>query len=273
MTYPTGINTAALDLPAAITAAATEVSPTVTRVGVVTDIVEADNITVAISGSNVLVQASYLFPQYQPLLGDRVVVQKQDAQWLVLGTMSGPNNSVIENPSFDAGPDGSVPTGWTFTTTSAAGGTITAFANGSLVPVDGNLFCAISGSFTGAGSVSGVLRSTPVPAQPDESYTGAFYGLDSTVTGRAASAFLNIEWLDDASAVITTVSLAEYVARDDVMIWAYVRPDPSFVPTLRAQAPAGTVSVRLALSVSFPGTGTGGVANLFVDRMILRRVG
>ena len=61
VTRPT-FNSASLDLPAAI--ADVPESPVMARIGVVSEIVESDNITVTISGSNVLVRASYLFPQY-----------------------------------------------------------------------------------------------------------------------------------------------------------------------------------------------------------------
>lgn len=110
VTQPT-VNDLNLDLPAA-TQGVPE-SPVVMRIGVVTDIVEADNITVQISGSPVLVTASYLWPQYQPVPGDRVVVYRQDSQWFVVGTMSGPNNTALLNPGFELGNVGSAPTNWT----------------------------------------------------------------------------------------------------------------------------------------------------------------
>ena len=122
MTQPT-VNDLNLDLPAA-TQGVPE-SPVVMRIGVVADIVEADNITVRISGSPVLVRASYLFPSYEPLLGDRVVVYRQDGQWFVLGTMSGPINSAAPNASFEEGTlgGGIPPTSWSVTVISSVAGT------------------------------------------------------------------------------------------------------------------------------------------------------
>lgn len=245
MTQPTP-NNLDLNLPAAVQGVYE--SSVVMRIGTVTDIAEADNITVRISGSPVLVQASYLFPQYQPVLGDHVVVIKQDAQWFVIGTMAGPINSQILNPSFEQGATGALPTNWTFTVTLNAAGNPTGTVSRPLNPVDG-LGVALVQLFviTGVGTSEGVLRSSAVAASPNENWTAATFFRTGTSDGNIVAGLLNLEWYDSAGVLIST-DLIGGEAFNSVTPWFYMRPAPA---TSFATAPIGTTAVRVTLTTQF----------------------
>ena len=150
MTAP-NINQGDLELPAAI--AEVPESSVIARIGQVVDIVESDNITVKISGSNVLVRASYLWPQFQPLLGDYVYVTKQDAQWAVLGTMSGPLNSVTPNASFEDGVLNATPDNWFPSVVSSTAGVPT-FTKQEATPVSGRYIGVFRNSSAGVAGTS-----------------------------------------------------------------------------------------------------------------------
>lgn len=245
MTQPTP-NDLDLNLPNAVQGI--EESPVIMRVGTVVDIAEADNITVAISGSPVLVTASYLFPEYQPVLGDRVVTIRQDAQWFVFGTMAGPINSVAPNASFENGVVGSTPTDWTFTVTASAAGTPTGTKDDPLNPVDGlNVALVQLFTITGTGLSEGILRSTPVPASPGERWTAATFFRTGTSDDNIVAGLMNIEWLDAGLAIIGT-SLVGGEAFNSVTPWFYLRPAPA---TASLTAPVGTVYVRVAITTQF----------------------
>lgn len=275
MTTPT-FNSAELDLPAAV--ANIETSSTITRVGVVSDIVEADNITVAISGSPTLVQASYLFPQYQPVLGDRVVVQKQDAQWFVLGTMSGPINSLVENPTFEQGIVGSTPTSWTLSVVSSAGGTPT-FTKEYGPDVSGNHYGWFRCGTGGGGGVSTAdLFSTAVPALPSERWVMGYYLLFAYINTNAAQVSQSgdsrlegfIQFLDATDVLISETSANFIYLGANLVNRMYLRTTTTS-ETHFAQAPAGTVSARIRLRGQFTNSANSTTA-MGIDYMILRRV-
>ena len=160
-------------LPGQITQ--TEGSDFVARIGRVVSITEATNITVEISGSPTLVTASYLFPAYQPLIGDLVYVTKQDAQWFVLGTMSGPLNTLVANPSFEIGTINTTPTSWSISSVSTTAGTLI-FIKQILTAVSGDFIGIIRNSSAGvAGTSSSDIFSTPTAASVGQRWAVGFF--------------------------------------------------------------------------------------------------
>lgn len=273
MTTPT-FNSAELDLPAAI--ADVPESPGIVRTGVVSEITEADNITVRISGSNVLVRASYLFPQYLPVLGDNVLMVKQDAQWFVWGTPSGPINSLVMNPGFEDGTTGATPSDWFITSVSGAGGTITFQKQaGSYLgqPLAGNFVGAVDFTSNGAAATSqSNISSEFIPANEGEEWTAAMWLTGGIMSSRTLSLqSLLLEFYDSTTTLIVTNTVSQYSLGDVVIPRTYIRPfatTPSFI------APAGTAQVRLRLNVQFsmPTPAGGTVSTVFYDYMILRKV-
>jgi hypothetical protein len=249
-------------------------SPAVVRIGVVTDLVEADNITVRISGSPVLVRASYLFPNYLPVLGDLVYVIKQDAQWFVFGTMSGPINTLLLNPSFELGTVGATPTNWTITSVSAVAGSITFQKQaGSYLgqPMSGSFVGAVDFTSNGAAGVSqSNIISDNVSANEGERWAAALWitgGIMSSGTLSFQTLFL--EFLDSGGAVLATNTVSQFSLGDTTIPRTYLRAP---VGTSGFSAPPDTSFVRLRLNVQFvmPVPSGGTISTVFYDYGILR---
>lgn len=271
-------NSGGLDLPAAI-ASAGEDSPTITRVGEVTEIEEADNITVSISGSPTLVQASFLFPQYQPVLGDRVIVQKTDAQWLVLGTLSGPINSLIPNATFEDGDVGSIPTGWTLVVSSSAGGT-PVFTKEFGPDVSGRHYGKLFCSTAGAGGTSAAnLVSTLVPARENQKWAMAYYLLFAYVNLNAASVSQSgdtrvegfIQFFNDDGVFISETS-ANFIYLGANMVNRLYLRTTTLAETNFIVAPADTASARMKIAFQIVNSANS-LTNIGLDYMVLRSVG
>lgn len=252
------------------------VSPVVMRIGVVSDIIDSTSITVKISGSDVLVQASYLFPQYRPILGDRVVVIRQDAQWIVLGTMSGPINTVLTNPSFEEGPLGGIPPGWSIEVVSSGGGVPT-FTKvvGDGPPLSGSFVADFGTDATVAGLSEAYVYSDPQPAAPGQRWTAAYYitwaNVDQSTSGtsgnRFAVIYCEIQFLDDTNTVLQTSTISITPGQGIINDLQYVVPG---VGTPWAFAPIGTTQVRLRLDGIFD-MDANSFTSFFIDYMVLRQ--
>lgn len=242
-------------------------SPTVTRIGVVAEIVEADNITVKISGSPVLVSASYLFPQYQPMVGDVVTVQKQDAAWFVLGTMSGALNTLLTNPSFELG--GVSPTSWTVSTVDGGAGVGT-FTKSVVSPLTGQFSGSVDLTPLGIGTSEMTLLSAPVPADPSSSWTGGIYLKILDLVGpNTALIFTGVRWFDGAGVSIGLASLSAVNNFSSTTPWTLLRPDSvtqSVVAPLNAAFAA--LEIQALMNVADPST----LYSLKFDYAILRQV-
>lgn len=82
---------------------------TYTRTGVV-QLVDPMHAYVLVAET--LIQAAYV-RQSEPVVGDTVVVSRQGASWLVIGTTSVSGGNAVQNPSFELTDPGDLPTGWT----------------------------------------------------------------------------------------------------------------------------------------------------------------
>lgn len=235
------------------------VSSVVARIGRVVAIDEATSITVQISGSDVLVNASYLFPQYQPLLGDYVYVAKQDAQWAVMGTLSGDINSLIPNPSFEQGDDATTPAYWSFTVNSSTAGTPT-FRKETGLGIHGNHIGIFRNSSAGvAGTSSGTATSSLVPAVENQKWALGFWVTFATpdvnaslaVQGGNIQITATVQFFDEDSnfiAGIDTNFLPIYSAMvNPLFVRTFILADSSSYVV----APAGTAYARVRIFVSF----------------------
>lgn len=263
-------------LPGAVVAQQ-EIS-TVMRIGVVTYIVEGSQITVRVSGSNVLVDCSYQFGVYFPLLGDRVILLKQDSQWFCVGQMSGTidSNNPLTNGSFEDGTVGVIPVGWS----------ITVLASGAGVP---SFLVASPGST----NVSGVnaadfgtdnagppgfsqadVYSPTIPAAPDTHWTAAYY-LNYAFVVSVPPQFSDIEtwiqFLDSTGALVTEFNVNNFAVGADFHGPLYRRLNLSLFPVGYVTSPAGTSFARIRFRGSFE-VPTGGLVSFFLDHVILRQV-
>lgn len=253
-------------------------SSAVVRVGQVATVASADVITVRISGSNVLVPASYLFPSYEPLLGDIVMIVKQDAQWFVMGTMSGPINSLLMNPTFEEGALGVSPPDWTLNvlTTGAGTPTFTTEENvlSSLSGRNSALFECLNGG-AGAGNSTADVYSSGIPADEAQLWTGAYYLMASFMTGASNLAILElyIQFLDASGTLITeTLINSLFLTKGYIGAPFYRRLSLTLIPSGAVASPPNTSFARIRLNGDFTLQGFE-FANFYIDYMILRRVG
>src|SRR5574341_1523405 len=250
----------------------TSVSPTVTRIGVVKAVQEATDITVAISGSDVLVQAAYLFPTYQPLLGDRVVVQRQGAAWFVLGTLSGPINTALANPSFEEGAVGATPPSWSLNVISTGAGTPT-FLTSNNFGIQGPRTADFGTDSVTAGESQADVFSAAVACPQDSKWTAALYL--TIYTEPSLNDFSDIElwiqFLDSASTVISQTMVATQSWSVDQILPYYFRLDTDIIPARYVSAPLGAAFVRMKIHGRF-GLAATSFFSFFLDYMILRQV-
>lgn len=247
------------------------VDSTVTRIGVVTTVVESDSITVAISGSGVLIQAAYLFPQYEPLLGDRVVVQRQGAAWFVLGTLSGPINTTLLNPSFEIGIVGTLPDSWTIQVISSVAGVPTlTIANGG--GVSGSKSADFGTDSVGAGTSEAYALSTPVGTAENTRWTAALY-FKAFLPGppNFSTLELFIQFLDASQVLISETMVAFADVAVDQLEPVYLRLNTNLIPAGAVVAPVGTGFVRMKVRGIFR-LPAASFASFFLDYMILRQV-
>lgn len=229
-------------------------SPVVARIGVVTDIAESDNITVKISGSNVLVTASYMFPSYEPLLGDLVYVLKQDAQWFVVGTMSGTINSMISNPGFESGTVGSTPTGWSTTVIASPAGVPTFTKEVAAYPISGNYQGMIRNQSAGVAGTSIIDIFSPATSGDEgqrwaQSYILAYaiINVNGALVVQSGNTQLQtfIQFLDGGGTLISEESAYVLYLGSNVITPTLIRTVAASSQAGYVVSPFGTQFVRL----------------------------
>jgi hypothetical protein len=252
-------------------------SPCVMRIGVVTQIIEGSQITVKISGSDVLVDCSYLFFQYFPLLGDRVIILKQDSQWACLGQLSGAigSNTPLPNSSFEDGAIATIPTGWTINVISSVAG-VPSFlvASPSSVNISGMQIADFGVDSVVAGQSIADVFSPIVPASPDTAWTAAYY-LTRIFVDSIPPDFSDLEmwiqFLDPGSTVISEYMVNAFSISADSLAPVYRRINLNDFPAGKVTAPAGTVAARIRFRGTFNLPATSFVS-FFIDNVILRQV-
>lgn len=253
-------------------------SPAIMRIGVVAEIIEGTQITVRISGSEVLVDCSYLFGQYYPLLGDRVVVFKQDSQWFCIGEMSGAidSNNPLFNSSFEDGLVATTPTGWTLVVSTSGGGVPTFWVSGSLSPenVSGKQMVDFGTDSVGAGSSTADAYSTTVAALPDSKWTGAYYlpaVMMNTIPPLFSQLQMYIQFLDSTSTLVVEYQINTFTVSSYLLGPIYRRLSLPAFPVGYVVAPPGTTSVRVRFRGFFD-LQAASFVSFFIDNVILRQV-
>jgi hypothetical protein len=157
----------------------------VVRIGRVTRY-NAGFITIAISDSDVLVDAAYLFGAYQPVLGDNIYVIKQGNQWFALGVPSAnPDDNPVRNNSFEDGEYEQFPPSWTLYHDPASAEAAAIDVSSADPPIDGPkaLRIGIGGTVVGAISSSiDYVSSEPFPVTP-----GDFWSASAWLIGESLS--------------------------------------------------------------------------------------
>lgn len=183
MTYPLG--------PAAVpdlagTVRATTPDAAVLRIGRVTAY-DAGHITVAISDSDVLVDASYIFGAYQPVLGDNVAVIKQGNQWLALGVPSAnPDDNPVQNHSFEDGELDVMAPAWTLYHDPASTDTAAVDVASARPPIDGSKALRVGLGAISVGAIStsfDYVSSEPFPVTPGDFWSASAWLIGSSSSG------------------------------------------------------------------------------------------
>lgn len=252
-------------------------SPMVARIGVVTDIEESDNITVRISGSPVLVTASYMFPGYSPLLGDLVYVTKQDAQWFVVGTMSGPINTALPNPGFEFGTLGATPDDWSTTVIASPAGVPTFTKEVAANPISGRFQGLIANTSAGVAGTSILdIFSNAVTADDGQRWATSYFLVYAVVNVNAALVVQSgntqvqtfIQWLDGGGALISESSTYVLYLGNNVITPTYIRTvSLSNLPYVHA--PAGTSFARLRIRATLT-MNANSATEIYLDNMVMR---
>lgn len=181
MTYPLG-PIAAPDLAGMVQTTTPDAA--ILRIGRVTSYA-AGTITVNISDSDVLVDATYIFGAYQPVLGDNVAVLKQGNQWLALGIPSAnPDDNPIQNYSFEDGEYEVMAPSWTLYHDPASTDTASLDVASAEPPIDGPKCLRI-----GIGLPPGPLTASEdfVSSEPFPVTPGDFWSAQAWIMGDSAS--------------------------------------------------------------------------------------
>ena len=247
----------------------------VMRIGRVTRY-DAASITVAIADSDALVDAAYL-PSYEPILGELAVVLKQGSQWVVLGGLAGmPPDNVIENPSFEADPDGtSPPTGWNVHHVGGPSATATATVQvqtqfGSMV-VDGRQVLEVGLGVVGVAIT--YVSSSPIPVEPGQAWAAAAYWASFVANGGAqpSDVELLLTWYANSSDTYPTTAAADTsiailgTPQGDSARWILLRP---VFGIHGATVPAGASFMRVSLRTVL----RDGDSYIWWDRIVARRL-
>lgn len=225
------------------------------RIGRVTRYIDG-YITVAISGSDTLVDAAYL-TSYEPVLGDLVVALKQGNQWVVLGSQAAiPPDNLVANPSFEVDPDGTTPpTDWSiYHGTAGEGATTNATVTvetqfGSLM-IDGRKILQVLLGIAGV-SIT-YVSSAPIAVTPGELVTASSYWSSLIINGGAqpADAELLLTWYgNETDTYPTTVAANTSIAKlstpqGDSARWYLLRP---VFGSRGTEVPAGATHMRVTL--------------------------
>lgn len=265
-------------LPFAVAAAA-EGTDTEMRIGRVVSY-DAGAITVSISGAGVLINAPYAFGQYQPALGDNVVLMRMGNQWVALCTLSGnPTDNPVRNYSFEEGTVGALPSDWTLyhdPASSEPADVVTAVVNAGW-ELDGSKAVRFNLDNTPPGSAIDYLSSAPIEVEEGQRWTASCWVSGFSVSSGPCvrcQASLLLSWHANASDSYPTVISTSTIAVTNVpygLPWIYLRAGSSSTGEV---VPPGARYVRAVLFnnaahnscvVDFP-------YSVYWDRVIVRRI-
>lgn len=252
MTYPTG-SAAAPELATAIANATP--AGAVFRVGVVTSY-QAGYITVAISDSDVLVDAAYIFGAYQPVLGDNVAVIKQGNQWLALGAISAnPADNPVANHSFEDGPLDAMAPNWTLYHDPASTDVAAVDVSTPTPPIDGQqaLRVGIGGTIVGSSSQStDYVSSDPFPVAPGELWSAHAWLIGESLSAgpwvRGSAAVFFTYYDSPANTYPNTAAASSGFATDSIPTtapWILIRSEAG--SGRGVEVPAGVTHARVTL--------------------------
>lgn len=241
---------------------------------------DGGSIVVSISGAGVLVNAAYAFGQYQPALGDNVVLMRMGNQWIALCSQSGnPSDNEVLNYSFEEGTLGALPDRWTLyhDPASSEAADVTEVVVEPGWELDGNRAVRFGIDNTPPGSTIDYLSSSPIEVDEGQRWTASAWVSGLSVSSGPCvrcQATLMLSWHANASDSYPTVISTSTIARTNVpygLPWIYLRAGSSSTGEV---VPPGAQYVRAVLFnnmahnscvVDFP-------YSVYWDRVITRRI-
>lgn len=266
MTYPLG-PAAVPDLAGTVTAKMPDAASL--RIGTVSGYT-ADGITVAISDSDVLVEAAYLNPANKPLLGEPVGVIRQGNQWLVLGMQSpiDPDNPVVNASFEDDEPGVLVPTGWNQHELGVNSSTVSVVS----LPPHQALHGPQAMSLTATLTVATVMTSDAIPVELGQRWTASAWieGFKKWPIFVVAGAVV-LTWYANASDLYpnTAADSSDTYTQNAPDTWL---PIQSVGPEAGVDVPVGVTHMRVACYTSIQADGAGGTGTVRWDRVVARQL-
>lgn len=220
---------------------------------------------VRVSDSIAATDAGWL-SSYQPVLGDVVVMTRQGAAWVVLGSLGSTieANNELTNYSFELGAIGVTPPGWTLVTTSGSP-TFVAAAWDRPDAIDGVQVGAVTSP--GAATVVTEVVSDPLPVTEGSQWMAAGYYRTSTNfgVGTVCNAQLLLSWYSDATlASLLSSEASGLLPVTRGMGWQLVRAQGS----MGFSAPQDAEWMRVRLQFTSWAAAAGDT--IYIDRMIAR---
>jgi len=266
-------------LPAAIGQAIDAGPDTEMRIGKVISY-NAGAITVSISGAGVLLDAAYAFGQYQPALGDNVVLMRMGSQWIVLCSQSGnPTDNTVANYSFEELPLASPPARWTLyhDPASSEAANVTAANVPAGWQLDGAAGARVTIDASPPGTSFDFLSSSPIEVVEGERWTASAWIVgDSLSSGPCVRcrATLMLSWHANATDSYPTFISTSTIAVTNVAFglpWVYLRASGSSTGEV---VPPGARYVRAVLATDMQhNTCVIDLAySVYWDRVIVRKI-
>lgn len=225
---------------------------------------QPSGLTVDVGGG--LLSASFL-SSYEPFVGDVVAVARQEATWLVLGSMGMPLTglSAVPNYSFEDGEVGLIPPNWQLVTTSGSP-TLTTESWTREDFIDGVKVGRIVAGAT-ASTVCQVV-SDPVLTLEGEVWSAAAWVATTSSFGAATAATveLRLAWYSDST-------LGSFLSEATSGVYAVTRGMPWRLLRVsgREGYPTPTGARFLRAKLAFSWTATSGETISF-DRFLARRI-
>lgn len=239
------------------------------RIGTVTGY-GAETITVAISDSDVLVDAPFLMPGPKPMLGEPVAVIKQGSQWLVLNSMSpmDPTNPVL-NPSFEADEPGTlVPTNWNQYEIGVNSSTVSVVS----LPPHQALHGPRAMSLTSTLTVATVMTSAPIPVTTGQRWTANAWieGFAKWPIFVVAGAIVLTWYANDTDLYPTTAAASSATFTQNAPdMWMAIQ---TVGDERGIEVPAGVTHLRVACYTSIQADSAGGTGTVRWDRVVARQL-
>lgn len=251
------------DLPSAVLDAARRSPVSIRKGRLVARYV--DRVLVDVGGG--LFRASYL-ASYEPMVGDIVMMVRQDGTWLVLGTFGTPagETTAVANYNFERGTVGVTPPNWQLVTTSGSP-TFTTDTWTRSDYIDGTQVGRLGAAATG--TIACDLVSDVIAVQPGESWAVSAHVATDTnfLAGTACAIAVYAAWYSDSS-------LGSLISQDSSGLYAVTRGMPwrqvRSMGTGQGWPVPGTAHwLRVKIGVSFTVTNTND--RFYIDRVLARR--